>query len=112
MLLLQLLFSIIAVVAESARRHREKMGQKARRLYYVKSRKLVAAPSIKKGEFHLFLSHVVSRWRETTSHGTLAALHSLLLATEVGFCCVCLCLPLSGAPRRTKCVSSSNGCSR
>ena len=59
MLLLQLIVSIIAVVAETARRRRAEMEQVARRLCYVKNGKLVAAPGTENGGYHLFLSHVV-----------------------------------------------------
>ena len=48
------------VVAENARRHREQLERMVRRLWYAKSGKLVAAPRIKTGGYHVFLSHVVS----------------------------------------------------
>ena len=59
MLLVQLLVSVIAMVAESARRRRQEMEGVARRLCYAKSGKLVEASSIETGGYHIFLSHVV-----------------------------------------------------
>ena len=58
MLILQLIVSFVAMVAEDVRRRREEMEKVARRLCYVKSGKLVAARSIENG-YHIFLSHVV-----------------------------------------------------
>ena len=60
MLVLQLLFSITAVVAENARRNREQLELMARRLCYVESGTPVAAPRIEHGAYHVFLSHAVS----------------------------------------------------
>ena len=60
MLLLQILLSIVAMVAENARRRREDAERMARRLCCAKSGKLVSAPGVEKGGYHIFLSHVVS----------------------------------------------------
>ena len=49
MLVLQLIFSIIAVVAENVRRNRKQMERMARRLCYVESSKPVTAPRIEHG---------------------------------------------------------------
>jgi len=65
MLLVQLLVSVIAMVAESARRRRQEMEGVARRLCYAKSGKLVEASSIETGGYHIFLSHV---WGTVTSN--------------------------------------------
>jgi hypothetical protein len=60
MLLLQLVISLIAIPMENARRHLEAREQMARRLCYAKSGKLIVAPRIGSGGYHIFLSHVVS----------------------------------------------------
>jgi len=58
MLIFLLVLEPFAVALEGTRRRRERMEQRARRLCYAKSRKLVAAPRIQKGGYHIFLSHV------------------------------------------------------
>ena len=60
MLVFQLVYEVIAFVMQTAHHRREEMERVARQLCYVKNGKLVAAPRVRKGEYHIFLSHVVS----------------------------------------------------
>jgi hypothetical protein len=60
MLLLQLLFEAAALLKGQRELEELRRLRVARRLCYVTSGKLVVAPRIGNGEYHLFLSHVVS----------------------------------------------------
>ena len=60
MLLLQLLFEVAALLQGAREQAGLRRLQMTRRLCYVESGKLVVAPTIEKGAYHLFLSHVVS----------------------------------------------------
>lgn len=91
---------VVQAGVEARRRRMEERAGKARRLRCKETGDEVLAPSVADDAFHLFLSHVYAlpRWR-----GSMLRMScSLTLA----------CMLAGGAPAKTKCVSSSSGCSR
>ena len=103
MLLFQLVFSIAAMVAENANRRREEVDRMARRLCSAKSDKLVAAPAIDAGGYHVFLSHVVSWKIEPILPPLAVCRHIHVLTRLLALVILAVCAPLSGAMGKIRC---------